>query len=186
MVVQVSPGEVNIRIDSESSWTTSHDCVRDVAGAAGRTRNREPVACYVNRFAEGHADVRICRSIGRAVCRCGGRDGRRDVNCSETEDKVRHHIVRRITTVLIGDLCRIDRDGANLTIRKVRVWIDRKGRWTTCYNLSRRRCELRCWGTQSKPFACYVYRFAESNVTSELIATPVAPLVGVVAVTDGA
>ena len=56
-------GEISIRIDSECRWTTSHNRGCDVARSAGRTRNLEPVACYVDRFAESDSDVRICRLI---------------------------------------------------------------------------------------------------------------------------
>src|SRR6185295_12946684 len=80
-------GKINIRIDREGSWTTGHDRGCDVTRAAGRTRNREPVACYVNRLAEGDSDVGVRRLIDRAIGRSRRRHPWRHVSCGETKDK---------------------------------------------------------------------------------------------------
>src|SRR6185503_4552352 len=96
-------GKVDVWIDRERSWTTCYDGVSDVASAACRADDLEPVTRNVNRLAKRDRQVRIQRHICRAVGRRGGRNRWRLID-REAEDKGRRHIVRRIDAVLIGDL----------------------------------------------------------------------------------
>src|SRR6185295_20365936 len=99
---------------------------------------------------------------GAGSWRRGGNGGR-GVCRLETEDEIRVHVVRRIATVLVRDLCREDRDRARLARSEVSIRIDRERSWTTSYNRVRDVARAAGGADDLEPVTRNVNRLAEGN-----------------------
>src|SRR6185369_15852302 len=104
----------------------------------------------------------------------------------KSEDEISRHVIRRIVGVLIGNLCREDRDGTSFPVSEIGVGIDREDAWTTGYNRVRDVACAAGGANDLEPVAGDVDRLAEGHADIGVRSLVVAPLVGVVAVTVGA